>query len=68
MIGVEKMKMVDGKFIYVFTFEAKNKLIDAGFVLLKADQKNSIYCFKNQPDEYDVLDTVSYIVSNKLTF
>lgn len=62
------MKNVDGKFIYVFSFDSRDKLANAGFDLIKSDEKNSIFVFANQPDEFDVLDAVSFIASNKLTF
>lgn len=62
------LKNVEGKFIYVFDAHAKKQLSDAGFIIIKSDEKNSIYCFHNKFDEFGVLDTVSFITSNKLTF
>lgn len=64
------MRMSDntGKFIYVFDTKSKKLLEDGGFYLLKSDAKNSIYVFQNTYENLDLLEQVSYLTSNKLTF
>lgn len=57
-----------GKFIYVFDTKSKKLLEDGGFYLLKSDAKNSIYVFQNTYENLDLLEQVSYLTSNKLTF
>lgn len=57
-----------GKFIYVFDTKSKKLLEDGGFYLLKSDAKNSIYVFQNTYENLDLLEQMSYLTSNKLTF
>ena len=57
-----------GKFIYVFSQDAKKLLAANGFYLLKSDDKNSIFVFQNTYEHLDLLEQVSYLTSNKLTF
>lgn len=59
-----------GKFIYVFNAAARDKLAQAGFLLLKEDEWNSIYVFTvgDTMNFSDVLSEVSYIESDTLTF
>lgn len=35
------------RFIYVFCKEAKEKLLEKGFVLITEDKKNNLYIFQN---------------------
>ena len=56
------------KFVYVYTSAARQILEDNGFVLMKADYKNDIYVFVNDQDKQAVLEMVSYILSDTLTF
>lgn len=57
------------KFIYVFSIEDKDKLINAGYQLLKADTRNNIYTFRACDDLIFALNEVDeYMESNKLTF
>lgn len=63
-----RMSENTGKFIYVFDTKSKKLLEDGGFYLLKSDAKNSIYVFQNTYENLDLLEQVSYLTSNKLTF
>lgn len=57
------------KFVYVFSEDDKQKLIDAGFQLLKADTKNEIYTFKaNDNLNFALNDVTEFVESDKLTF
>jgi hypothetical protein len=62
---------MDGKFIYVFDTEARDKLLANGFVLLKEDDGNQIYVF-NAGDAGSTalfeIDNISFATSNTLTF
>lgn len=56
------------KFIYVFSSNDKELLQSMGFVLIKSDEPNSTFVFKNQNQmKFSKLD-ISYITSNTLTF
>lgn len=63
-----RMSENTGKFIYVFDTKSKELLEDGGFYLLKSDAKNSIHVFQNTYENLDLLEQVSYLTSNKLTF
>lgn len=60
------------KFIYVNTPEAKEVLIKANYVLLKSDERNGIYVFRNtsEPDSTQsfALDNIQCLQSDVLTF
>lgn len=58
------------KFIYVFDTAARDKLSNAGFLLLKSDERNSVYVFSNDSSLRFALDAVdvSFIMSDTLTF
>lgn len=60
--------MDEEKFIYVFTEEAKNKMIQCGFKLINSDSKYGRYIFENNPKllKFSKPD-VSMIKSNSLT-
>lgn len=50
MIGADKVSIMDGeRFIYVFSEEARDRLLAAGYTLLKSDGKNNTYIFDNDP-------------------
>lgn len=55
-------------FIYVFDENAKNKLLDMQFKMLKADAKNNVYIFVNEGQKNFAIDDISYVMSNTLTF
>ena len=56
------------KFLYVFDLESCEKLISAGYRLLKSDKKNQIYVFADRTDMMFELANVSFVRSNTLTF
>lgn len=56
------------KFLYVFNKEARDRLLEANYTLLKSDEKNEIYVFANQMDMTFALADISYIRSNTLSF
>lgn len=56
------------KFIYVFSENDCEKLLELGYKLLKLDDKNSIYVFANDADLHFALGEDDYILSDVLTF
>lgn len=56
------------KFIYVFSKDARDSLLAAGFLLLKSDDRNETYIFENNTSLSFALDKISTIKSNTLTF
>lgn len=56
------------KFLYVFSKEARDRLLSANYTLLKSDEKNEVYVFANQMDMTFALADISFIRSNTLTF
>jgi hypothetical protein len=60
-----------GQFMYVFSGEAKEKLANAGFVLLKEDTLNDVYVFKADDKlmfSADWMNDISVVLSDTLTF
>lgn len=56
------------KFIYVYSADAKDKLLAANYKLIKSDERNNIYIFLNEDKlSFASLD-VSYILSDTMTF
>lgn len=55
-------------FIYVFDADAKNKLLEMQFMMLKSDDKNNVYIFVNDDNENFVVDDIPYVISDTLTF
>lgn len=55
-------------FIYVFDEDARDKLLDMNYKLLKRDEKNHIYVFVNEDREVFTLDGISHILSDTITF
>ena len=57
------------KFTYVFSPEDRDHLIEAGYMLLKSDDKNQIYIFKACDElAFALNDVEDFMESNKLTF
>ncbi len=56
------------KFIYVFSTEARDKMLAAGYKLLKSDERNETYIFENNPSLTFACLNISTIKSNTLTF
>lgn len=55
-------------FIYVFSQEDKDKLINLGYQLLKSDESNNMFVFANENRAVFSLDNIEYVESNILTF
>lgn len=56
------------KFIYVYTPDARDKLLAKGYKLMKSDEQNKMYIFiNNEKLSFSTLD-VSYILSDSITF
>lgn len=56
------------KFVYVFSRAARDKLLAAGFQLIKFDERNETYVFENNTALSFSLNDISAIKSNTLTF
>lgn len=59
-----------GRFLYVFSEDARDKLLSRKFEMIKEDKRNNIFIFLNQISDdlaFSVND-ISYIESNTLTF
>ncbi len=58
------------KFIYVYHTAARDKLAKAGFLMVKADERNGIWVFaEDSVPGYDLAGAdISYILSDTLTF
>lgn len=54
-------------FIYVMDLESKELLERHGYKLLKADERNGVYCFENKPNEEFSL-ACPCVVSSVMTF
>ena len=55
-------------FIYVFDADAKNKLLEMQFMMLKSDDKNNVYIFVNDDNKNFVVEDIPYVISDTLTF
>jgi len=60
--------MVMGRFIYVFSSEARDKLIQLGYALLKHDKRNNIFIFENNPELKFTSKNIEFALSDTLTF
>ena len=65
MIGVNEM---EGKFIYVFSVDARDKLSASNYNLIKSDEKRNLYVFENNGALTFSNDIQSYVYSDILTF
>lgn len=59
-----------GRFLYVFSEDARDKLLSRKFEMIKEDKQNNIFIFLNQisNDLAFSVNDISYIESNTLTF
>ena len=61
--------MNNGRFIYVFDTDARDKLLKAGFTLLSKDEANNIFVFlKDGSNAVFALNNVQHVLSNTLSF
>ena len=58
---------MNNAFIYVFSDEDRDILLQNGYTLLKADENNNLYIFENSDTKYEELG-VAFVLSNTLTF
>lgn len=59
--------MNQGKFAYVYSKEARDKLLMRGYELLKSDDVHQIYVFANNRAVFDCSE-ISVAFSDTLTF
>ena len=55
-------------FIYVFRASDRDKLLQAGFRLLKDDPDNHVYIFVNQSEFTFASSEMPYVTTDTLTF
>lgn len=55
-------------FIYVFSSDARDKMLASGFVLLKEDTDNSVFIFKADSTLTFALGDASFVMSDTLSF
>lgn len=60
--------MDEGKFIYVFSTAARDRLTEAGYTLLKSDELNNTYIFANNPKIVFSFNGIGEMKTNTLTF
>lgn len=56
------------KFIYVFSESDRDTLISQGYILLKADNTQKMYVFKNKEELCFSMNNETFILSDTLTF
>lgn len=56
------------KFIYVFSREARDRLIEQQYTLLQSDTRNDIYVFAYESTEAFSCKDVSCVLSDTLVF
>ena len=63
---------LDGKFIYVFSEDAKKEFVQTGFFLFRSNPERNLYIFLNKNNlsfSDDVcMPDVSYVITDTLTF
>lgn len=61
-------KNESASFIYVFNAEDMEKMLAAGYSLMKADEKNNMYIFADNDGMSFDLSDMCFVRSNTLTF
>lgn len=59
---------MDSKFIYVFSTNDRDMMIDAGFKLLYSSPEGNCYQFLADDRLTFALDNVRYVLTNRMTF
>lgn len=59
---------MEPKFIYVFDIESRDKLIAAGYTLLKSDKRNNVFIFNNNISLSFSYSDINHAFSNVLSF
>lgn len=63
------ISMKNGRFIYVFDIQARDKLLQAGFTMLVKDELNSVFVFSRESVNTSFsLSDIDHILSDTLTF
>ena len=57
-----------GKFIYVFSEEARDKLLSCGHKMLGSNDPDGVFVFARSDNMVFDLDDISYIESDTLSF
>lgn len=55
-------------FIYVFTNDAKEALLERGYTLLKEDPARGVYVFANEMAQTFTSNEFLFVLSNSMTF
>ena len=58
---------MQGRFVYVFSQEDKEKLLSQGLELIKSDEAQHVYVFVGN-DNLNFSDDIAFVFSNTLTF
>lgn len=56
------------KFIYVFSEEEKDKMLESGYEIVKSDKNAHIYVFLNAEHLNFAIGEIKYALSDVLTF
>ena len=56
------------KFIYVFSAADRDMLLGGGFLMLREDRDNGVYVFLADSSMAFMLNDISYLTSDTLTF
>lgn len=62
---------MQGKFIYVFNMNVRDRLLAANYKLLKADENQNIYVFENRETlifSETSTEDLKFVISDTLTF
>lgn len=59
---------MNGRFIYVFDDDARDKLLSAGFSMLHADNTNHAYVFAANSKLSFSFEEISYVATDTLTY
>lgn len=55
-------------FIYVFTKDARDILLERGYTLLKQDEARGVYVFVNEIAQTFTSDEFRFVLSNTISF
>lgn len=60
--------MYGDKFFYVFSKDARDELLAAGYMIIKNDEHNNMYIFENKKNLTFDKKKVKHLETNTLTF
>lgn len=58
---------MQGKFIYVFERNARDKLLAEGYKLIKSDERQNVFVFENR-ETHTFSEDFAFVFSDTLTF